>query len=194
MADPIQGAAPAALTRGMAVVILVLAAAAVAAACWSAVAVRRVEPGEVTVVTRGGVVRRLSGPGLAWRLPVVESFEVVRDGPQVLPVGVRATTRDGVAVLVLLEATVSFPQPAPGTTYADPWPGAEVAMEGALATSVSSWTAAGLTHLTAADCRGLRLSARAALDGLGVEVHDLGIIEVDLRVAPTAGVPPGRDT
>lgn len=159
-----------------------LLAAGLLVAWWAATCLRRVPAGQWTVVTRGGVVRRAFPHGLAWRLPVVERFEVERDHPHDVPVGARATTSDGVPVLVLAEATVSVPRPVPGTRYADPWIAAEVAAEEAIARAVAGWSATELTQTVAAARHPLRRAVRTAVDDLGVEVHDLALVEVDLQV------------
>lgn len=166
----------------MTVTALVLAAVVVLATCWVSVGVRRVQPGQWLAVTRGGVVRRSRTSGLAWRLPLVERFEADVDQPHELPVGVRATTADGVPVLVLLEATVSIPRPEPGTRYADPWPAAERAAERTIAHTVTGWSAADLTQAVAAAQRPLRRAVKSAVDELGVEVHDLELVEVDVQL------------
>lgn len=166
--------------------VLLLVAAGVLVATWATTCVRRVPAGQWLVVTRGGVVRRSQAAGLAWRLPFVERFEHDLSRPHDLPVAVRATTRDGVPVLVLLEATVSIPRPAPGTRYVDPWPAAELAAEETIARAVTDWTAAGLTQTAAAAQKPLRRAVRSTVDGLGVEVHDLELVEVGVQL-PDAG-------
>jgi regulator of protease activity HflC (stomatin/prohibitin superfamily) len=171
----------------MTTVTLLLLAAGLLAGCWVAACVQRVSPEQWTVVTRGGIVRRVFPSGFAWRLPVVERFEAVRDRPHEVPVGVRATTADGVPVLVLAEATVSVAPPAPGTRYADPWPAAELATEETIAGIVTGWSAAELTQTAAAARHPLRRAVRTAVDELGVEVHDLALVEVGLQIDQLVG-------
>jgi regulator of protease activity HflC (stomatin/prohibitin superfamily) len=165
---------------------LLLVAAGVLVMCWATTCVRRVPSGQWLAVTRRGVVRRSHSSGLAWRLPFLERFEHELSCPHDLPVAVRATTRDGVPVLVLLEATVSIPKPAPGVRYADPWPAAELAAEEAIARVVTDWSAAGLTQTAAAAQQPLRRAVKATVDELGVEVHDLELVEVGVQL-PDAG-------
>ncbi|HEY0952016.1 SPFH domain-containing protein [Nocardioides sp.] len=165
---------------------LLLMAAVVLVATWATTCLRHVPPGQWIVVTRRGVVRRTRASGLVWRLPFVERFERDLSRPHDLPVAVRATTRDGVPVLVLLEATVSIPAPTPGTPYADPWPAAELAAEEAVAQVVTDWSAGDLPRTAAAAHRPLRRAVRSTVDGLGVEVHDLELVEVGLQL-PDAG-------
>ncbi|WP_296606299.1 SPFH domain-containing protein [Nocardioides sp.] len=162
--------------------VLLLAAAGVLVGCWAATCVRRVPAGQWLAVVRGGVVRRSHVAGFAWRLPLVERFARDLSQPHDLPVMVRATTSDGVPVVVLLEASVSIPAPPPGTRYADPWPAAEVAAEETVARVVTEWSAAGLTQTASAARLPLRRAVRATVDELGVEVHDLELVEVGVQL------------
>ncbi|CAI9411224.1 SPFH domain-containing protein [Nocardioides sp. T2.26MG-1] len=165
---------------------LLLVVAGVLLAAWATTCLRRVPAGQWLAATRRGVVRRSRSSGLAWRLPFVERFERDLVHPHDLPVAVRATTRDGVPVLVLADAIVSIPRPAPGSRYADPWPAAELAAEEAIAGVVTDWSAAGLTQ-TATDAQPpLRRAVKSRVDPLGVEVHDLELVEIGVQL-PDAG-------
>jgi len=157
---------------------LLLVAAATLGACWASVGVRRVQQGQWMAVLRGDRVRRVRTSGLVARWPFVERFAHDVDEPHQLPLQVRATTRDGVPVVVLAETTVSFPRPAVGARYADPWPGAEVTAEETIARTVAGWSAAELTQTADATHRPLRHAVRRAVDGLGVDVVDLELVEV----------------
>ena len=84
-----------------------------------------VPSGQRRVVTRRGRVRRVVERGIAWRVPLLERFELVLSTSHDLPVGVRARTIDGVPVLVLVETVVTLLPPEGGQQYADPWPAAE---------------------------------------------------------------------
>jgi regulator of protease activity HflC (stomatin/prohibitin superfamily) len=166
--------------------VLILVAAAVLVGCWAGTCVRPVPAGQWLAVVRFGVVRRTRTSGFAWRLPLIERFERDLAQPHDLPVAVRATTSDGVPVVVLLEASVSIPPPSTGTRYADPWPAAEAAAEETIARVVTEWSAAGLTQTASAARLPLRRAVRATVDELGVEVHDLELVEVDVQL-PDAG-------
>lgn len=166
-----------------------LVAAGVLLACWLVTCVRRVPSAQWLVVTRRGVVVRTRSSGLAWRLPFAERFEQDLDRTHDLPVGARATTQDGVPVLLMVEATVSIPRPAPGTRYADPWPAAELAAETTIARSVAGWSAADLTQTAAAAQQPLRRAVRSDLDELGVQVHDLELVEIGIRLDDAARGP-----
>lgn len=144
--------------------------------------IRLVPPGRWVAVVRRGVVRRVRSSGLVWRLPVVEQFVEEADGPCEVPLFARSTTRDGVPVLVLAEATVSIPQPAVGTRYVDPWPAAELAAEESIARSAARWSAADLTHSVAETKRPLRHAVGEAVDEHGVHVTDLSLVEVGVSL------------
>jgi len=161
---------------------LLLAAGALVV-CLLLVGVRRVQPGQWMVATRGGVVRRVYTSGLAWRLPFIEGFGQQLAEPHDLPLGVRATTSDGVPILVLTEVTVSIPVPTSGQRYVDPWDAAELVVEETIARSVAGWSAAELTQSAAITQQPIRRALRTAVGGLGVEVVDLELVEVDVQLA-----------
>lgn len=143
---------------------------------------RRVPRGRWVAVVRRGVVRRLHTSGVAWRLPAVERFVEEPDDLHGVPLHARTTTRDGVPVLVLAEATVSLPRPVVGTRYADPWPAAELAVEESIARSAAGWSVAELTHSVAESTRPLRRAVGEAVDGHGVRVLDLELVEVGVSL------------
>ncbi|WP_459969137.1 SPFH domain-containing protein [Nocardioides pyridinolyticus] len=144
--------------------------------------VRWVPRGHWVAVVRRGVVRRVRTSGPIWRLPFVERFVEDVVGPSEAPVLARSVTRDGVPVLVLAEATVSFPRPALGTRYADPWPAAEQAAEETIARTVADWSAAEITRAAAVAAQPLRREVRAAVDPHGVQVVDLTLVEVGVSL------------
>ncbi len=104
-----------------------------------------------------------AGPGLGLAAPVRRAVRAGPGPPHEIPVDVRATTRDGVPVLVLAEATVSIPRPVVGTRYADPWPAAELAAEETIARSVTGWSAAELAQT--AECRAAAAPRAVGQDG-----------------------------
>ena len=79
--------------------------------------VRRAAPGRLVVVVRHGVVVRSRHRGLVARWPVVEHFETLPTGPQVLPLVVRSRTSDGVDVVALADLVLEVRTAAPGTAY-----------------------------------------------------------------------------
>lgn len=81
------------------------------------VCVRRVRAGELVLVVRHGVVARSRRRGFLVRWPVVEHFESVPSGAQLLPLVVRSRTSDGVEVMALADLTVQVHDVAPGTAY-----------------------------------------------------------------------------
>jgi regulator of protease activity HflC (stomatin/prohibitin superfamily) len=155
----------------LAVLVLLVVAAA---------ALRRVIADQVVVVVRRGRVQRVHESGLAWRIPVLERFEAQLALEHDLPVGVRATTRDGVPVILLVELTVKVPPPRPGDPFVDPWPGAELAAESVLADAVASWTVGGLPDAAAVAVRPLLRPVQSATREHGVESVRLELVEIDV--------------
>lgn len=143
---------------------------------------RRVPRDRWVAVVRRGVVRRLHTSGVAWRLPAVERFVEEPDDLHDVPIHARTTTRDGVPVLVLAEATVSLPRPVVGTRYADPWPAAELAAEESIARSAAGWSVAELTHTIAETTPPLRRAVGQAVDEHGVQVLELALVEVGVTL------------
>lgn len=64
------------------------------------------------VVTRLGRVARVAGPGLVWRLPGLERWTAVSLRPSHQPLGVSATTQDGVLVHLRAVAQCHVTDPA----------------------------------------------------------------------------------
>ncbi|MBC2933932.1 SPFH domain-containing protein [Nocardioides sp. zg-1228] len=79
---------------------------------------RRVAPGELVLVVRGGTVVRVRRNGLVARWPGLERFEAVPTDPRVLPLVVRSRTCDGVDVVALADLTLLVHDVEPGTAYA----------------------------------------------------------------------------
>ncbi|MGB0102315.1 MAG: hypothetical protein WBP61_18695 [Nocardioides sp.] len=115
----------------------------------------------------------------------MEQFIEDADGPSEEPVLARSTTRDGVSVLVLAEATISVSRPVVGARYADPWPAAELAAEATIARTVADWSVADITHAAAVTRQPLRREVRAAVDPHGVQVVDLMLLEVGVSLDAT---------
>ncbi|KQW45105.1 hypothetical protein ASC77_20210 [Nocardioides sp. Root1257] len=146
----------------------------------AASALRRVVSDQVVVVVRRGRVRRVHYRGWAWRVPVLERFEAQLALEHDMPVGVRATTRDGVPVLLLVELTIRVAPPEPGDPYVDPWPDAELAAEAVLADAVASWTVGGLPDAAAVAVRPLLRPVQSATREHGVESVRLELVEIDV--------------
>lgn len=146
-----------------------------------------VPSGQRRVVTRRGRVRRVVERGIAWRVPLVERFELVLSTSHDLPVGVRARTIDGAPVLVLVETVVRLLPPQAGQQYADPWPAAEEVIQAEVGTLVSRLPVVELRHALLAGQPRLVASARAALAALGVELRSIEVVEIDLPLASDRG-------
>lgn len=143
--------------------------------------------GHRRVVLRSGTVRRVAESGLAWHVPLAEAAVQVVSEPHGLPVRVRATTADGVPVLVLAEVEVRLLAPDVGRPWTDPSSEAERLAEQVLADLVASLPVTQLRYaLRGAEHRlRERLAARAAQ--LGVEVRAVEVLEVDLPLASDRG-------
>jgi len=146
-----------------------------------------VPQGQRRVVIRGGLVRRVVESGIAWRIPILERSEPVLAMAHDVPLAVRATTIDGVPVVVLVETVVTIRPPAPGRRYADPWPAAEEQVEAEIRSLVSRLPVVQLTHaLRAAEGR-LLASIGQAVRVHGVELESIEVVEVDLPLASDHG-------
>lgn len=163
------------------VVMFALAALAVAAV------VMVVPLGQRRVILRSGTVRRVAESGLAWHLPLAERSVRVVAAPDVWPVRVRATTVDGVPVLVLAEVELRLLPPQVGHAWTDPLPEAERRAEASLAELVATLPVAQLRYALRAAEHGLRERIETAVTPLGVEVLDVEVLEVDLPLASARG-------
>lgn len=83
----------------------------------SLTSIRRAGPGELVLVLRGDRVVRAARAGLVLRRPVGERFEVVPTAARVLPLVVRARTRDGVDVVVLADLALVVDDVEPGDAW-----------------------------------------------------------------------------
>ena len=157
-------------------------AVSVPVACWLAICTRLVPRGQRVAVVRRAAVRRVHDAGAAYRMPFVESFVSVPAEPHEVPLMVRATTSDGLRVLVLADATVVLPRPKPGTRYVAPWRVAEPDAEQAVARAVAGWTTSELLSGISGFHPSLRHAVSAAVDRHGVTVHELELAHVDVLV------------
>lgn len=144
--------------------------------------VRRAGPREVVAVVRHGTVVRSRRAGFALRWPGVERFESVSTDTRVVPLVIRARTRDGVDVVALADLTVEIRDVEVGT----PWvPRADVARltEQTLGTQVSRRELRSLVD----DVDALQRSTldRVARDlPPGTTVAALAVTEVEARLTP----------
>lgn len=151
-------------------------------ACWLATCTRLVPRDQRVAVVRGAAVRRVHDVGAAYRMPFVESFVSVPADPHEVPLMVRATTSDGLRVLVLAEATVVLPRPEPGIRYVDQWRVAETDAEEAVARAIAGWSTSDLLSGISGFHPSLRHAVSAAVDPHGVTVHELELAHVDVLV------------
>jgi len=136
---------------------------AVVLLCLLAVAgLRWTPPGQLLVVSRRGVVRRVVGRGPAWRWPLLDAVELVPVGSDPVAVSVRATTRDGHEVRLLAEAALAVVPPSPGAR-SDAVARARADAEDGLAEALVS---------AVADCD--------VADLEGLRVGELSVVELDV--------------
>lgn len=159
--------------------------------------VRRVGTGELVVVTRRGRVARTRGGGMAARLPGLEDFSTVQVGAQVLPLVVRATTKDATDVVVIADLTVAVDGVPTGVPFHDPAGLAVRRAEDVVAEAVAAMAVDELGALLVDDEPGSRRGRGspvprllARIDGrlpAGTRARDLLVIELEARLtAPVA--------
>lgn len=149
-------------------------------------AVRWVPSGHLLIATRRGVVSRVSGPGLFWRLPLVEQVELVPSGPEDVPVAAHATSRDGTELRLLATAWVRRLMPAPEQRYADPVPAAVASIELVLASAVADAELGAVSETLAEAWDDLTAEIRLECLPHGAEVLglDLDGVEALLSTSP----------
>ena len=153
---------------------------------------RWVPAGHVLVVIRHGIVSRVSGTGLRFRLPLVDRTELVEVEAQELPLAVRATTADEHDVRLLVLACVRRVAPTPLERFVDPLASAEVAEQGVLAEAVGRLAVADLAAGLTQSWPTVVAAADAATRPYGVRVLDLELVELDVLLAPPTTVTAAR--
>jgi regulator of protease activity HflC (stomatin/prohibitin superfamily) len=93
------------------------------------VSTRFVARHERAVVSRNDRVVRVSGPGLAVRIPVMEQATIVSLAPVDLPLVLRACTRDGVHARISATAVCRITDPGRSTIVDDPYAATAHAVE-----------------------------------------------------------------
>ena len=91
--------------------------------------VRRVAPRELVLVVRRGRVVRSRRTGLVARWPGLERFEPVPTGPRVLPLVIRARTKDGVDVVALADLVLEVQEVETGGPFSPTTQAVRVAEE-----------------------------------------------------------------
>lgn len=107
------------------------------------------------VVSRRGVVRRVASGGPTWHWPLLEDVATFPVDPGPCAVSVRAMTRDGHEIRLLVEAELPVAPPLPGEAVGDlerARTRAEEALAGELAAAVAALDVADLGRL---EVRGL---------------------------------------
>jgi regulator of protease activity HflC (stomatin/prohibitin superfamily) len=139
------------------------------------------------VVLRSGRVRRVSGSGPAWHLPVLEQVVRIPSQPHQLWLRSRGRTLDGVPVLVMAEVGVRVRPPAVGDAWVDPHPTLVGAAERIVADLVATLPVVQLRHALRAAEPGLVKRISEVVGGLGAEVLSVEVLEVDLPLASDRG-------
>lgn len=152
---------------------------------------RWVPAGHLLVVTRRGVVSRVTGAGLRLGWPLLDRAEVIEIAAQELPLLVRGTTRDGSDVRLLVVGQVRLLPPSPEQPYLDPLLSAGAAARRALATVVRRLDVSALPDALVHAWPSVVESVDAAVRPCGVVVLDLTLSELDV-VLPTAALTAGE--
>jgi len=148
---------------------------------------RWVPAGQRIVVTRRGIVSRVGGPGLFFRVPVAERVLLAPSGAEELFLGVHATTRDGTDVRLLVTAEVRLPPPDRGQPYVDPRGAGGLALEALLADAVRQHETASLPDALRRSWSELVAEADRVGRINGLEVIDLELDELDALLTPHLG-------
>jgi regulator of protease activity HflC (stomatin/prohibitin superfamily) len=156
------------------------------------VSLRWVPEGHVLVVSRRGLVSRVTGAGLRLRWPVIDRAEVVPVEPQELPLVVRADTADGCEVRLLVTASVMLVPPSPLERFIEPLASAELAAQRVLAEAVRRLAVADLAEGLTQSWPTLVAAADAATRPRGVRVLELELAELDVLLAPLTTVTAAR--
>lgn len=153
---------------------------------------RWVPAGHVLVVVRRGIVSRVTGAGLRFRLPFADRAELVDVETQELPLVVRTTTADGCDVRLLVRAYVRLVAPTPLERFVDPLASAEPAAQRVIAEAVRRLAVAELAAGLTQSWPTLVAAADAATRPRGVRVLDLEVAELDVLLAPLTSVTAAR--
>jgi regulator of protease activity HflC (stomatin/prohibitin superfamily) len=165
---------------------LVVAVALAATAAIGCAVVRIVPAGHRGVVTRAGRVARSQPSGLVAVLPGVDRVEMVALHPQAIdPLSVAAMTRDGVEVRLVISVLWCVTDPA---LAVDAVPNVRAAtadaVERALHHLVANADLASLLRDREAVLSRLPVSALLLVSPWGVELVDVDLLEVEVRVGP----------
>ena len=146
---------------------------------------RFVARNERAVISRADRVVRVSGPGLAVRMPVLEQVTVVSMDPTDLPLVLHACTHDGVRVRILATAVCRIVDPEGSTIVDDPYAAAAHAVELRIQHEIAErhldelvLGADQLTHLPA-------LLSREKV-AWGVEILSIRVDAVEVELTPSS--------
>lgn len=136
------------------------------------------------VVTRLGRAVRVAGPGLAFRVPVIEAATTVSLRPHERQVVVTATTRDGVDVQLLVRVVCRVVEPCRSvTTTTDAFEATLDLLESRLHNRIAQSDLGSVLPLRASLESDLPAVANEVAATWGVEVLELRLLHVGARLS-----------
>ena len=147
------------------------------------VSVRRVGRDELVLVVRRGRVARSGATGFVARVPGLERFVVVPTHRQVLPLVVRALTRDGVEIVALADLVLAVESVPDQTPYDDPATSAVRVAEEVVAEAIGGFAAVTLVS-TLGDLEGVLPDAITRRLPPGTVATGLAVTEVEAQLTP----------
>ena len=147
------------------------------------VSVRRVGRDELVLVVRRGQVARSGAAGFVARIPGLERFVAVPTHRQVLPLVVRAPTRDDVEVVALADLTLAVGAVPDHTPYDDPAGVAVRVAEQVLAEAIGGFAAVTLVS-TLGDLEAVLPDAITRRLPQGSVATGLVVTEIEAQLTP----------
>ena len=147
------------------------------------VSVRRVGRDELVLVVRRGRVVRSRATGFVARAPGLERFVAVPTHRQLLPLVVRARTRDGVEIVALADLTLAVDAVPDRTPYDDPAAAAVREAEAVVAEAIGGFAAVTLVA-TLGDLEACLPDAITRRLPPGSVATGLAVTEVEAQLTP----------
>lgn len=147
---------------------------------------RLVARNQRAVVLRSDRVARLGGPGIAFRIPVVEQLKVVSLDPVEMPLVVAVRTRERVAVRIMATAVARVTSPELSTSVPDPLGATAEAVERVLQQTAAQRHLDDL--IVRSDWLGSRLRGEVNLEAAawGTEVTWIRLDSIDTDLTPSS--------
>lgn len=147
------------------------------------VSVRRVGRDELVLVVRRGRVARSGMTGFVARVPGLERFVAVPTHRQVVPLVVRAPTRDGVEIVALADLVLAVEHVPDHTPYDDPAMTAARIAEEVVAEAIAGFAAVTLVS-TLGDLEGVLPDAITRRLPPGTVATALVVTEIEAQLTP----------